>query len=122
MLTKYTPPRHVKKTLYSLTFDDGAGTGLDFPCDENGNLADLTELAKKSLEDCLKHPERFKQWNQVVETEIQVREDPVGVCECGREFILSDSYLGACQCPGCGQWYNLFGQELLPPGKWDEVF
>ena len=42
-------------------------------------------------------------------------------CEnCGTEFDLTDEYYGACQCPECGQWYNLFGQTLLPPDEWEE--
>ena len=33
---------------------------------------------------------------------------------------LWDQYYGACQCPECGKWYNLFGQSLLPPDCWEE--
>lgn len=31
-------------------------------------------------------------------------------------------HLGACEWPTCGQWYNLFGQKLLPPDRWEEDF
>ena len=43
----------------------------------------------------------------------------IGKCSCGNEFELVDQYAGACECEKCHQWYNLFGQELLPPDKWD---
>ena len=35
---------------------------------------------------------------------------------------LYDRYRAACQCPKCGRWYNLFGQELLPPEMWEEDY
>ncbi len=44
----------------------------------------------------------------------------VGKCKCGEEFELIDEYMGACQCPKCNQWHNLFGQELLPPDRWEK--
>lgn len=31
---------------------------------------------------------------------------------------LWDEYLGACECPNCGRWYNIMGQELNPPSTW----
>lgn len=43
-----------------------------------------------------------------------------GTCHCGGTVELTDEYMGACECPNCGQWYNLFGQELLPPDMWEE--
>jgi hypothetical protein len=30
--------------------------------------------------------------------------------------------MGANECPHCGQWYNVFGQELLPPDQWEEDY
>jgi hypothetical protein len=42
-------------------------------------------------------------------------------CEqCGKEFKLQDHYCGACECPNCGEWYNLCGQHLNPPEQWEE--
>ena len=37
---------------------------------------------------------------------------------CSEEFYLQDEYRGACECPRCGQWFNLFGQELTDPRGW----
>ena len=48
------------------------------------------------------------------------REPAHGICRCGEEVTLIDEYMGSCQCENCGQWYNLFGQELLPPNQWEE--
>lgn len=45
----------------------------------------------------------------------------IGRCKCGKEIELYDAYMGACECPKCGQWYNMFGQELVSPEYWDEV-
>lgn len=36
------------------------------------------------------------------------------------EYELVNQYQGACPCPKCGQWYNLFGQELINPQYWEE--
>ncbi len=42
-------------------------------------------------------------------------------CRCGQDIQLFDQYLGASECPHCGQWHNLFGQELLPPDQWGDL-
>ena len=42
----------------------------------------------------------------------------VGLCKCGQEVLLMDTYMGATDCPNCGQWYNVFGQELKDPDEW----
>lgn len=47
--------------------------------------------------------------------------DPaIAECACGKQIALENEYLGACQCPKCGQWYNLFGQELVDPEYWND--
>lgn len=43
-----------------------------------------------------------------------------GICHCGKMVYLTDEYMGACECPNCGQWYNMFGQELNNPCEWEE--
>ena len=45
---------------------------------------------------------------------------PTGTCNCGHKIELYDRYLGACECPYCGQWWNLFGQELKNPEHWND--
>lgn len=122
MLKNYVPENHVDCVYYDLNFDDGRGNGFGFPCDEHGNLSpDINEAARQNCLFCMQHPERFARFNKV---ERHVYQDVIpahGVCACGKEIELYNQYLGACSCPNCGRWYNLFGQELTPPSEWGDV-
>lgn len=121
MLKEYIPSCIEEVVDYSLVYDDGIGNGFWFPCDKEGNLLPgVTDAARENQSFCFRHPERYTRWNKVVERRRDERTSPVGICECGAKIDLYDSYLGACECPGCGKWYNLFGQELLPPENWQE--
>lgn len=125
MLTNYVPPEYKDVVMYELAFDDGCGNGYGFPCDINGKLLESEEenpVAYKSLRWCLEHPEGFVRFNEVVEYTRTVRDNAHGTCECGNEVELWNQYYGSCQCEKCGQWYNVFGQELLPPECWEEDF
>lgn len=98
------------------------GNGFSFPCDENGNLFDdLTDSAKNNFAWCLSHPEKVVD-NGVVKSRRRVTTPAINKCKCGLEFGLYSEYMGACECPACGQWYNLSGQELLPPEQWDRDY
>ena len=120
MLTNMVNRQRVKKVSYSLEFTDGNGTGYGFPCDKFGNVFPLEyECARENLTYCMEHPEEFKVWNEVDKNVSSYTEPAQGKCECGREVYLIDEYYGACGCE-CGRWYNLFGQELLPPDQWEE--
>ena len=103
---------------YELVFDDGHGNGCVFHCDEHGETSELNPDAAENLAYCRAHPEKFVRNGVVVRREQQVRNNPTGICECGETVELWPQYLGACECPKCGRWYNLFGQELNPPGTW----
>jgi hypothetical protein len=106
---------------YDVSFDDGHNNGFGFPCDASGKLLDgLTKEAKVNYEWCLQHPERFERFNKVVKHVRRVKDAAHGKCKCGNDVELWNEYDGACQCQKCGQWYNLFGQELLPPEQWEE--
>ena len=110
---------------YELSFwNNSKGGGYGFPCDENGNLNKETmcEEAIQNYEYCLAHPEEFDVFNKVEKMENSYREPASGTCHCGEKVFLQDEYMGACQCPNCGQWYNLCGQELLPPEEWEEDY
>ena len=105
-------------------YKDGNG-GYAFPCDEYGNLLkdELHECAIANYEWCMNHKEEFPySFNKVVRKERNYREPAHGTCKCGEEVYMVNSYMGAVQCPKCGQWYNLFGQELLPPEQWEEDY
>ena len=123
MLTNIIRGEYVTEVRYELAFDDGHGNGYGFPCDANGVVdEELTPDALRNLEYCRQHPEAFKRANEVIEIRLQYKEEDRGTCRCGETVYLHDQYLAAFQCPKCGQWYNLFGQELLPPEVWEEDY
>ena len=99
MLTNIIRGEYVTEVRYELAFDDGYGNGYGFPCDANGVVdGGLTSDALRNLE------------------------EDQGTCRCGETVYLHDQYRAACQCQKCGRWYNLFGQELLPPEMWEEDY
>lgn len=120
MIRNYVPAEHKTEINFELGFfydDDG---GYAFPCDAAGNVLPLEhDCARKNLEYCLAHPEEFASYNEVRKWENRYTEPAHGTCACGQEVVLTDEYYGACQCHVCGRWYNLFGQELLPPEEWE---
>lgn len=119
MIKNYVPAKMQKATAYELVFDDGHNNGFAFPCDESGNL--LPELSKEAVANyqyCMAYPENFERYNKVVCRKWRYRQNATGVCSCGEKIELYDAYMGACECPYCGQWYNLFGQKLNPPDQW----
>lgn len=121
MIKDYIERKKVEIIEYELCFDDGNNNGYGFPCDKNGNLdKNLNDAAKKNYEFCMQHPEKFERFNKVVAITRQYTEFAKGKCKCGNQIELINQYLGACECPYCGQWYNLWGQELLPPNEWNE--
>ena len=84
-------------------------------------ITEISErLALENYKWCLENPDRFVRFDKVVKESWIVRNDAHGTCHCGNEVYLYDEYYGACQCDKCGQWYNLSGQELLPPEDWQE--
>lgn len=115
--------KHCEDLSYELEFANKTGDGVmfGFKCDKDGNPVELTEAAKKNYQDCLNHTEQYE--GPVKRTYVARYTEPaVGRCErCGAEVELENQYMGACQCPECGQWYNLFGEKLLPPDSWGEL-
>ncbi len=119
MLKMMKRRRYEEEISYDLSFDDGYGNGFAFPCDSEGNVPDdLNEAARKNLAWCLNHPERFDRFNKVVERRTRYVLPAEGTCSCGETVVLTDQYMGACECPACGQWYSMSGDELLPPNQW----
>jgi hypothetical protein len=107
------------QTSYELVYDDGHGNGFGFPCNASGSVINLPPEAVANLAWCSEHPEKFIRAGEVVERRWNWRNPDRGACSCGETVTLENQYYGACQCPKCGQWYNLFGEELLPPDQWD---
>lgn len=119
MLTNVTESTWEESTWHELVFDDGHNNGFGFPCDENGTVPDdLNDAAKDNLAWCRLNPKKFVRFSKVVKHKQRYRKPAQGRCKCGEIVILQNEYMGACQCQKCGQWYNLFGQELLDPDKW----
>lgn len=119
MIKNFVPSEWKEEEYYELCFDDGHGNGLCFPCDRDGNLFDsATDAARKNHLYAMQHPEKFERWNKVVKRKRTYKENAKGTCNCGEEIELYNEYMGACECPKCGQWWNLFGQELNPVETW----
>lgn len=114
-------PRERKTIIeYELCFDDGSNNGFGFPCDAHGTVVGLQPEAVANLAWCMEHPEKFERFNEVVRYVRSYTEPARGRCSCGAEVVLYDEYYGACKCPKCDRWYNLYGQELLPPDQWEQ--
>ena len=123
MINNFKRGEYKTTTYYHLCFDDGHGNGFGFPCDKNGNLLQSeTEnpAAWKNYKWCLANQDKFFRYNKVEEREHSWRENNSGTCHCGQEIELYNEYLGACECPKCGQWYNIWGQELKNPETWSD--
>ena len=121
MILNYTPSNFETVVEHNLVFDDGHHNEFVFSCDESGKVFDdLSPEALKNYRFCLEHPEKFARFNKIVTLKYRAKTNAKGVCHCGNRIELVDMYYGACQCDKCGQWYNLFGQELLPPKEWEE--
>ena len=119
----YKPAYVEEKTEYELVFYTERGSGLGFPCDESGkvDLNKLQEPARRNYEEAMKHPESYPYaWNKVEKNVYRFRNPASGVCDCGERVWLTNDYMGACECPNCSQWWNLFGQKLLPPDRWND--
>ena len=95
------------------------GCGFSFNCDEAGELNRENKAQMENYTYALSHPEQFEDRGRV-RYQREYMEPAQGICACGARVVLNNQYLGACECPGCGQWYNLFGQELLPPELWED--
>ena len=88
--------------------------------DNNGNPVfekEYKDIQEQGYQQCLTDPSIEGPF-PVTETR-RYTEDARAVCECGKTIELYDQYLGACECPYCGLWHNLFGQTLKNPEHWE---
>jgi hypothetical protein len=111
----------VTVTNYFIEFHykDDPYAGYSFPANKDRTLA----LDKMTPEAIINY-EHCKVDNCFTEAEFTTNTysytDPaVGKCHCGAEVTLSSRYMGAVQCE-CGQWYNIFGQELKEQKYWED--
>lgn len=115
--------KHIKETVHSYEFDIDENGGFSFPCDENGiiNFPSLHEEAKQNLIFCLNNTSKFRYVGKRSHI-IEYTDPAIMECDCGANFTLVNEYHGACECPDCGQWYNLFGQKLENPQIWNKEY
>ena len=112
-----------EKTIieYELVFDDGRYNGFGFPCDKEGNIYPLSnDYARENYEYCLIHKNEFTRAGKVITNRRTYREPNTGVCDCGNRIELFNEYLGGCECPYCGRWWNIWGQRLNNPETWSD--
>lgn len=120
MIKDYKPAEKRNGTYYEVCFDNGVFDGYMFPCDEHGNVTLKNPEEKRNYIACINHPERYKRYNKVVSFYGAIYVPATGICKCGEKIRLHNQYKGACECPKCGNWYNLFGQEVVSPHNWAE--
>lgn len=112
-------PVTVREYYIEFKYKDDPDAGFCFPATVHGD-PDFSQMCEEMLanyEACLTD-------KRLTEGEFVARgwtymEPALGICRCGREVVLESDYQGAVRCE-CGQWYNLYGQELLPPEMWEE--
>ena len=105
------PLLHKDSTIVPVMETD-YGSNLYVPCTEEECSWWNSYLNVKNDREHYKEPYVITQtWHWI--------EPAHAICNCGEEILIQDDYMGACQCPNCGQWYNLFGQEILDPSEWE---
>lgn len=103
-------------------YKDDPEAGFSFPATSYGepDIASMSQEMYTSYKACLTDP-------RLTEAEFTTSErkyvaPAIGQCKCGETIELySYNVYGAVCCPKCSQWYNLFGQELLPPEQWEDI-
>lgn len=108
----------VTETYYKLVYDDGGWNGFSFDCDKNGKITNTNEAALKNYEWAKQHADTFVRAGKVIKESYSYRENNSGICDCGNRIELYNEYLGGCECPHCGRWWNVWGQRLNNPETW----
>ena len=114
------------EVAYRIEFTDEDGSGFSFPTDLSGKIIydedpEIAQAQRDNYDYAMSDKERFiRQYNEFVTRRYTVTDNAVGRCRCGEEVELYDQYQGACPCPKCGQWYNIYGQELIDPEYWED--
>lgn len=112
------PEEIVERTL---EFTSSEGYGFSFVADTNGKPILANDAQKENYQYAMAHEDEFDvQFNEFTVRKRTYINPAHGTCDCGTEVALDGGYMGAVQCPDCGQWYNLFGQELIDPEYWED--
>jgi len=94
--------------------------GCAFKCTEDGYPIFTNDAQRKTYNEALLNLKGEYDKPVIRHYSIQHTQNAVIRCECGKESELYSHHLGACQCPYCGRWHNLFGQELIDPYFWED--
>ena len=108
--------------IYSLDFDykDDSGGGFTFPCNQHGEIL-RDEMPQPAIANYIRCMLDTRLTSPYIRTHRNHWVEPaIGECVCGEQVILENQYMGACQCPKCGQWYNIYGQSLISPEYWED--
>lgn len=90
---------------------------LSFDCDENGVVL-LDKLHPCAIDNYNSVKDDPSWYSEIRKCSNSYIENAKAECPyCHRTFDLWDEYMGACSCE-CGQWFNIFGQELNDPSTW----
>lgn len=112
------PEEIIERTI---EFTSSEGYGFSFSADEKGNPIFDNEDQKSNYEYAINHEEEFdEQFDEFIVRRRIYMNPARGTCRCGTEVVLEDRYMGATSCPTCGQWYNIYGQELVDPEYWED--
>lgn len=113
-----------KHWVHEFWWETPLGGGYSFDVAPNGELlAVAPKEARANYEYALTLP--FVNGRQLYDAGVKEHkntyvEPAVGRCRCGELVTLAPYYMGATSCPKCGQWYNVTGQELIPPQYWED--
>lgn len=120
MLRNITERHPVEEKEYRIDFTQD-GSGFTFNATPDGKVILENDDQRRNYEYAMSHPELFEEeYNKFTVRKYTYIEPATGVCICGNSVVLVNQYQGACQCDGCGRWYNLFGQELIDPEYWED--
>ena len=125
-MIKILKERHTEVEEYKVVFfqrkGDYAGNGFEYDADAEGNVVFNPEYEKAQRENYerLLTDEDYEA-PQVITRRHSYRVPTLAKCHCGAEIYLQDEYMGACECPECGRWYSISGQELKDPKYWGDV-
>lgn len=109
----------IERTVRQFDFLEDRNCGFQFDV-VDGKEVFPCERARANYLYCLEHPEEYEDRGIVCQKQSYWQEARA-ICECGKEILLHDTYIGAGQCKYCGRWHNLAGQELKPPEYWNIV-
>lgn len=112
----HTERREEKCLEYRFRNDPGTGFSFDW---ENEKPVFKVPEAVRNYEWCLSHPEEVECIG-IITQQKSWQEPAIAKCECGETIFLLDHYFGCSQCPHCGRWHSLWGQEVNPPEEWTE--